>query len=452
MPEQDPKKRAKNFEEVPLGLPPEIAELEAARCIQCKNKPCVPGCPVEIDIPAFIDLIVKKDYIGAARKIKETNALPAVCGRVCPQETQCEKVCTLGVKGEPVNIGALERFVADYERDAGNIKVPPKKPPTGKNVAVVGSGPAGLTCAGDLALMGHEVTIFEVLHKGGGVLVYGIPEFRLPKKIVQAEIDYVKKLGVKVELNFPVGRMKTVDDLLKELGAVFIGSGAGAPNFLGIPDENLQGIYSANEFLTRVNLMKAYKFPEYDTPVSVGRKVAVFGGGNTAMDGARTALRLGPDKVYLLYRRSKVEMPARIEEIQHGEQEGLEFHFLTAPTKFIGNDQGHLTAVECLRMELGEPDASGRRRPVPIKGSEFTLQIDTAIIAIGNAPHPLIPLTTPDLKISQWGNIEVNPETGATSKKGVFAGGDIATGEGTVIAAMGDAKKAARAIDSYLKP
>jgi len=451
MKEQEPKERVKNFKEVPLGYTPEQAVEEANRCIQCKNAKCIGGCPVEIKIPEFIKLISEGKFVDAAKKIKETNALPAICGRVCPQEEQCEKACILGIKNEPVAIGRLERFVADYERDNSTIKAPDIEKNTGKKVAVVGAGPAGLTVAGDLAKMGHDVTLFEALHACGGVLVYGIPEFRLPKSIVAAEVEYVRKLGVKIHVNSVIGKIKTIDELFEEgYSAIFIGSGAGSPNFLKIPGENLSGVYSANEFLTRVNLMKAYLFPEYDTPVVRGKRVAVFGGGNTAMDSARVALRFGPEKVYILYRRSRVELPARVEEIHHGEEEGIDFQFLTNPLRFIGDEKGWLKKVECQKMELGEPDASGRRRPIPIAGSEFMIDIDVAIIAIGNSPNPMIPQTTPQLKISKWGNIETNRDTGETNMPGVFAGGDIASGEGTVINAMGDAKRAARAIDKYL--
>ena len=452
MPEQDPKERVKNFKEVPYGYPPELAMREAMRCIQCKKPLCVEGCPVEIDIPAFLELIVEGKFIEAARKIKEKNALPAVCGRVCPQEDQCEKVCVVGKKGEPVAIGNLERFAADYEREMGAVEIPEIPPPTGKRVAVVGSGPAGLTVAGDLVKLGHKVSIFEALHAPGWVLMYGIPEFRLHKSIVEAEVDYLKRMGVEIICNAVIGKMETVDELLRDgYDAVFLGTGAGLPYFMGIPGENLIGVYSANEYLTRVNLMKAYRFPEYDTPVIRGKRVAVIGGGNTAMDAARTALRLGPEKVYIIYRRSREEMPARLGEIHHGEEEGIVFKFLTNPVRFIGDKDGRLEAIECVRMELGEPDESGRRRPVPIPGSEFKIPVDTAIIAIGNGPNPLIPATTEGLKVNRWGNIIVDPETGKTSKKGVFSGGDIVRGGSTVILAMGDGRKAARAIHRYLE-
>jgi len=450
MPEQNPKERGGNFDEVPYGYDTDLAITEATRCIQCKKPGCVAGCPVEIDIPGFIKLIAERDFVAAARKIKEENALPAVCGRVCPQEDQCEVRCVLGKKGDPVAIGRLERFAADYERAQGEVSVPEIPAATGKRVAVVGSGPAGLTVAGELRLLGHDVTIYEALHKTGGVLVYGIPEFRLPKAIVQAEVDYLVKMGVKIETDVVVGKLITVDELLEDHDAVFIGSGAGLPVFMGIEGENLNGIYSANEYLTRSNLMKAYKFPEYDTPVAVGKRVAVVGGGNVAMDSARTALRLGADKVFVIYRRSRVEMPARDEEIEHAEEEGIEFNLLTNPVKYIGDENGWVKEVECIRMELGEPDDSGRRRPVPVEGSEFRIEVDVAVVAIGNSPNPLIPDTTPNLKTQRWGNIEADEETGKTSRKGIFAGGDIVTGAATVILAMGAGKKAARAIHRYL--
>jgi glutamate synthase (NADPH/NADH) small chain len=453
MPEQPPMVRVKNFREVPYGLTPDLAILEAQRCIQCKKPQCVPGCPVSVQIPEFIDLVAKGKFVEAARKIKETNALPAVCGRVCPQEEQCEKPCVLSKKGEPVAIGRLERFVADFERVTGNVEIPQVAPPTGKRVAVVGAGPAGLTVAGDLVQMGHDVTIFEALHKPGGVLMYGIPEFRLPKDIVQAEVDYIVKLGAKLECNSVIGKSITIDELQAEEGfdAVFIGTGAGLPYFMNIPGENLIGVYSANEYLTRANLMKAYAFPEADTPLTKSKHVAVVGGGNVAMDAARTAMRMGAEKVYVVYRRSKKEMPARIEEIHHAEEEGIEFHLLTNPVAFHGNDESWVTAAECQKMELGEPDSSGRRRPVPMKGSEFRLPVDTVIMSIGNGANPLVPSTTPGLNTNKWGNILADQETGKTSKKGVFAGGDIVIGAATVILAMGAGRKAATAINEYLK-
>jgi glutamate synthase (NADPH/NADH) small chain len=451
MAEQKPEDRTRNFNEVPFGYSPEQARLEASRCLQCKKPKCIDGCPVEIDIPGFIQLIHDGDFIGAARKLKEKNSLPAICGRVCPQEDQCEKVCILGKKDEPVAVGRLERFVADWERAQGEIEIPSKDPPTGKRVAVVGSGPAGLTLAGDLIKKGHAVTVFEALHKTGGVLVYGIPEFRLPKAIVQAEVDYLAKLGVEIKVDNVIGRIRTVDELFEEgYHAVFVGIGAGLPLFMGIPGENFCGIYSANEYLTRSNLMKAYLFPEYDTPIARGKNVAVFGAGNVSMDSARTALRLGAEKVRIVYRRSRVEMPARIEEIQRAEEEGVEFHLLTTPTRFFGDDNGWVTGMECIRMELGEPDESGRRRPVPIKGSEFSMECDLAVVAIGAGANPLLPNTTPGLELNKRGYIVADLETGKTTKKGVWAGGDIVTGSATVISAMGAGRQAANSIHDYL--
>lgn len=452
MGEQDPKERVGNFYEVPYGYTPEQAMEEARRCIQCKKPLCVGGCPVNIDIPWFLKLLAEGKFVEAARKIKETNGLPAVCGRVCPQEDQCEKVCVIGKKNDPVSIGRLERFAADFEREHGEVTIPQIPSWSGKKVAVVGGGPAGLTVAGDLVKKGHKVTVFEALHVAGGVLVYGIPEFRLPKKIVQSEVDYLKRMGVEIVLNSVIGKIETVDELLSNgFDAVFIGSGAGLPNFMNIPGENLAGVYSANEYLTRVNLMKAYMFPEYDTPIIRGRKVVVIGGGNTAMDAARTALRLCPEEVSIVYRRSREEMPARVEEIHHGEEEGLVFKLLTAPKRFIGDDDGRLKGMECLKMELGPPDDSGRRRPVEVPGSEFTMEVDVAIVAIGNGANPLIPQTSPDLKVNKWGNITVDPDTGRTSKKGVFSGGDIVRGGATVILAMGDGRKAAESMHEYLR-
>ena len=452
MPEQEAGRRARNFEEVPLGYTPKTAEMEALRCIQCKKPACVEGCPVEVDIPGFISLVAEGRYIEAALKIKETNGLPAVCGRVCPQEVQCEQRCVRGKKGEPVAIGRLERFVADYERAAGEVAIPGTAPKTGRRVAVVGSGPAGLTVAGDLVKLGHDVTIFEALHEPGGVLVYGIPEFRLPKAIVKAEVDYLKRLGVKIETSCVIGKLDTVDDLLAEgFDAVFLGTGAGLPTFMNIPGENLNGVYSANEYLTRSNLMKAYRFPEYDTPIVRGRRVAVVGGGNVAMDSARTAMRLGAEHVYLIYRRSRTEMPARTEEIHHAEEEGIAFHLLTNPVRYIGNDKGWVVGVECLKMELGEPDESGRRKPVPMNGSEFVIDIDTAVVAIGAGSNPLVQSTTPGLKTNKGNYIIADEETGQTSREGVFAGGDIVTGSATVILAMGAGRKAARAIHAYIQ-
>jgi len=452
MAEQDPRERIKNFREVPFGYTPEQAMTEAQRCLQCKRAVCIGGCPVEINIPEFIRLIAEGDFIGAAKELKKTNSLPAICGRVCPQEDQCEKVCTLAKKYEPVAIGNLERFAADYEREQGEVEIPQIAPSTGKKVAIVGSGPAGLTVAGDLIKLGHQVTIFEALHKPGGVLVYGIPEFRLPKSIVEAEVDYLMKLGVEIRNSFVIGKLWTIDDLFKEgYHAVFIGTGAGLPNFMHIPGENLNGIYSANEYLTRSNLMKAYDFPEYDTPIFSGKNVAVLGGGNTAMDAVRTALRLGAENAYIVYRRSRNEMPARKDEIHHAEEEGVQFHFLTTPVKYHGNADGWVTSMECIRMKLGEPDASGRRRPVPIEGSNYIMEVDTVVVAIGNSSNPLVPQTTPGLEVNKWGNIIADPETGRTSREGVWAGGDIVTGGATVILAAGAGKKAARDIHRYLE-
>ncbi|GAV22363.1 NADPH-dependent glutamate synthase [Carboxydothermus pertinax] len=450
MPEQDPVARAKNFDEVALGYDLETAIKEAQRCLDCKKPACKEGCPVEVDIPDFIRFIKAGDIDSAINKIKGKNALPAVCGRVCPQENQCEGRCVLGKKGEPVGIGRLERFAADYELAKGTQEVQ-VAPPTGKKVAVVGSGPAGLTCAADLARLGHKVTIFEALHVAGGVLMYGIPEFRLPKRIVQREIENLTKLGVEIKTNAVIGKSLTVDELLEEEGydAVFVGTGAGLPNFMGIPGENLNGVYSANEFLTRTNLMKAYLFPEYDTPIKVGEKVAVLGAGNVAMDAARTALRLGAKEVYIVYRRSRNEMPARLEEIHHAEEEGVKFMLLTNPTRIIGDDKGWVKAMECLKYELGEPDESGRRSPVPIPGSEFTIEVDTVVVAIGQSPNPLVPRTTRGLEVGRKGNI-IADENGQTTREGVWAGGDIVTGAATVIKAMGAGKKAAKAIHEYL--
>jgi len=451
MPRQEPEVRGRNFDEVALGYGEEEAIGEARRCLQCKKAPCIAGCPVEIDIPAFIQKIADKDFLGAARKLKEKNSLPAICGRVCPQEDQCEKYCTLGKKHEPVAIGRLERFVADYEAAAGTIEIPPRAPSTGRKVAIVGSGPAGLTVAGDLAKLGHDVTVFESFHKAGGVLVYGIPEFRLPKAIVQREVDFVTQLGAELKTNHVIGRVYTIDELLKDgYDAVFVGVGAGLPYFLDIPGENHRGVYTANEYLTRTNLMKAYRFPEYDTPIKIGKRVAVIGGGNVAMDSARTALRLGADHVYLIYRRSRVEMPAREEEIENAEEEGIEFHLLANPIGVIADDSGWVSQIECLKMELGEPDASGRRRPIPIEGSEFQFDVDTVVVAIGNGANPLIPTTTPDLGVNSRGYIVADEEHGATSLPGVYAGGDIVTGAATVILAMGAGRKSARAIHQYL--
>ena len=450
MPQQAPDVRNKNFDEVALGYTKEQAMEEAERCLNCKTKPCMNGCPVNVKIPEFIELVKKGDFEGAYYKIKETSALPAVCGRVCPQESQCEKYCVRGVKGESVAIGRLERFVADYFME-NCLEKEIKIDKNGKKVAVIGAGPASLTCAGDLAKKGYDVTVFEAFHKAGGVLVYGIPEFRLPKKIVQAEIDKLKALDVKIELDTVVGKTIEISELMDEgFEAVFIGTGAGLPSFMKIPGENLNGVYSANEFLTRINLMKAYKFPEYDTPVYVGKSVAVVGGGNVAMDAARCAKRLGAENVYIIYRRGEDEMPARKEEIEHAKEEGIEFKLLTNPVEISGDENGWVKAIKCVKMELGEPDKSGRRRPVTIEGSEFEIELENVIIAIGQTPNPLIKQTTTGLETQSWGGIIADEETGKTSLDGVYAGGDAVTGAATVILAMGAGKKAAKAIDEYL--
>ncbi len=453
MPEQDELVRRNNFDEVNLGLTEELALLEAQRCIQCPKPTCVEGCPVGVKIGEFVSLVADGKYVEAAAKIKEDNMLPAICGRVCPQEEQCEAKCVVGKKNEPVAIGRLERFVADYEREKNGLGKPELKPKTGRKVAIVGSGPAGLSCAADLIQMGHDVTVFEALHDLGGVLIYGIPEFRLPKEIVKVEINSLKELGVEFKTNSVIGFTDTLDELLEDgYDAAFIAVGAGLPYFLNLEGENLNGVYSSNEFLTRVNLMKAYKFPEYDTPVfnCKDKNVAVFGGGNTAMDAVRTSKRLGAKNAYIIYRRSEVEMPARKEEVHHAKQEGIEFKYLSNPLKFTGDKDGWLKSVELQKMELGEPDASGRRRPIPIKGSEYEIEIDMAVIAIGNGSNPIIQKTTPDLQFNKWGNIIVDEATMKTSKTGVFAGGDIVTGGATVILAMGAGRKAAKAIDEYL--
>lgn len=451
MPAQDPVERARNFNEVALGYDEETAVAEAKRCLQCKKQPCRQGCPVEVDIPAFLQLVAERDFEGAIKKIKEKNALPAVCGRVCPQENQCESYCTLGKKHEPVGIGRVERFCADWELKKG-VTPPPVEASTGKKVAVIGSGPAGLTCAADLAKKGHKVTVFEALHVAGGVLMYGIPEFRLPKSVVQAEVENLKALGVEIEVNSVVGKATTVDELLEEEGfdAIFIGTGAGLPYFMNIPGENACGVYSANEFLTRTNLMKAYQFPNWDTPIKVGGKVAVIGGGNVAMDAARTALRLGAEESWIVYRRSREELPARAEEVEHAEEEGVKFALLTSPVEIFSDENGWVTSMKCIKYELGEPDASGRRRPVPIEGSEYVMDVDTVVIAIGQGPNPLVPRTTKGLELTKKGNIVADLETGATSKPGVYAGGDVVTGAATVILAMGAGRKAANAIHEYL--
>ncbi|THB71424.1 MAG: NADPH-dependent glutamate synthase [Desulfobulbaceae bacterium] len=451
MPEQDPQVRARNFLEVPTGYTPKMAQEEAARCLQCKKPACVAGCPVEVDIPGFIDLISQGDITAAIRNLWTKNALPAVCGRVCPQEIQCEGKCIVGKKGEPVAIGNLERFCADYERENGTGELPPKAEATGKKVAVVGSGPSGLTVAGDLILKGHDVTILEAFHKPGGVLVYGIPEFRLPKDIVAQEVNFLERLGVKLECNAVVGRTVSLDELFEEgYDAIYVGVGAGLPRFMNLPGENLVGILSANEYLTRANLMKAYKFPEVDTPIPMGKNVVVLGAGNVAMDAARTAMRLGAENVRVVYRRSREEMPARQAEIHHAEEEGIEMYLLTNPTQYLGNEKGRLTGMECLKMELGEPDDSGRRRPVPIEGSEFHLECDLCIVAVGSGANPLLTSETPDMKLNQWGYVMTEEHSGKTTKKGVWAGGDIVTGAATVILAMGAGREAANSIHDYL--
>ncbi|MFZ2632554.1 MAG: NADPH-dependent glutamate synthase [Desulfosalsimonadaceae bacterium] len=451
MPEQPAGVRRRNFEEVPLGYSEETALLEASRCIQCKNPSCVTGCPVGVDIPGFIKQIAAGNFKEAIQKIWQKNSLPAVCGRVCPQEIQCEGNCILGKKDKPVAIGNLERFIADYVRVNGIGEMPEKAPATGKKVAVVGSGPSGLTVAGDLLLKGHDVTLFEAFHKTGGVLVYGIPEFRLPKDIVAAEVAMLEKIGLKIECNMVIGAIVSVDELFAEgYDAVYIGVGAGLPKFLGVPGEDLIGIYSANEYLTRANLMKGYLFPEYDTPIIKGKNVVVFGAGNVAMDSARTAMRLGAERVRIVYRRSREEMPARGAEIHHAEEEGIEFHLLTAPVRFIGDENGRLVQLEGLKMELGEPDASGRRRPVPVKGSEFIMDCDLAVVSVGAGPNPLLTQSDPKITLNKWGYIVADPETGKTTKKGVWAGGDIVTGSATVILAMGAGRKAADSIHNYL--
>jgi len=452
MPLQDAKIRSRNFNEVSLGYTEEQALLEASRCLTCKKPLCMDGCPVDVDIPGFIKFVQaeNRDFQKAIDKVKEKNNLPAICGRVCPQESQCEKYCVLGKKSQPVAIGRLERFVADWEMAHGDSQSNPVKP-SGRKVAVVGSGPSGLTVAADLAVLGHEVTIMEALHIPGGVLVYGIPEFRLPKSIVQREIDNIKKLGVTVRTNMVVGKINTIDELLgKDYDAVFIGTGAGLPYFMDIPGENFNGVYSANEFLTRNNLMKGYLFPDYLTPIKIGDKVAVIGAGNVAMDGARTALRLGAKECYIIYRRSENEMPARAEEIEHAIEEGVQLHLLTSPVEIIGDENGRVKALICQKYELGEPDASGRRSPIAIPGSEYEMEMDTVVMALGQGPNPMVSQTTPDLQTNKWGNIIADEATGQTSKPGVFAGGDIVTGAATVIKAMGAGKKAAKAIHEYL--
>ena len=450
MPKQPPEERIHNFDEVAQGYTEDMAVGEALRCLACPNPQCVKGCPVDIDIPAFVKLVKEKKFNEAIRKIKEKNALPAICGRVCPQENQCQKLCVLGIRGEPIAIGRIERFAADWEMEHGaDNPNPPEK--TGGRVAVVGAGPAGLTVAAELAKLGHEVEMFEALHTAGGVLMYGIPQFRLPKEIVQAEVGYVKSFGVELHLNAMIGKLHMVSELFADgFDAVFIGSGAGLPRFLHLPGENLKGVYSANEFLIRTNLMKAYRFPEYDTPITVGDVVAVIGAGNVAMDSARSALRLGAKKVYIIYRRSREEMPARHEEAENAEEEGIDFRLLTNPVRFIGDDRGYMRQVECIRMSLGEPDDSGRRRPIPIEDSEFRIDVDTVVIAIGQTPNPIIQQTTKGLDTTRWNTIVVDEETGRTSIEGVYAGGDVVSGTATVISAMGAGKKAAKAIHEYI--
>lgn len=450
MGEQLPEVRAHNYKEVTYGYTPEEAMAEAKRCLDCVKPFCIGGCPVNIDIPGFIKLVAEGNFLDAAKLIKEANALPAITGRVCPQESQCEGVCTLCKKYEPVAIGRLERFVADWEAASGIVSAAPAPMPRPQKVAVVGSGPAGLTVAADLARKGYGVTIFEALHEAGGVLVYGIPEFRLPKAIVKREVDYVRSLGVSIQKDFIVGSSATIDELLEEYDAIFLGTGAGLPWFIGIPGENLGGVYSSNEYLTRANLMKAYRFPEYDTPIAHGKRVLTIGGGNTAMDSARTALRLGAQESIIVYRRSRAELPARLEEVHHAEQEGVKFHLLTTPVAFHG-ENGRVTALECLRNELGAPDASGRRRPEPIPDSNFRIEADVMVVAIGQSPSPLLSKTTPELQSAKNGVVIVDFKTMKTSKKGVFAGGDIVTGGATVILAMGQARVAAKAIEEYLE-
>lgn len=451
MPEQDPDIRNKNFDEVSLGYTPEMAMEEAQRCLHCKNKPCVGGCPVNVPIPEFIEKVAEGDFEAAYQVITRENALPAICGRVCPQEDQCEGRCVRGIKGEPVGIGRMERFVADYHMAKGDTTVPEIEK-NGIKVAVIGCGPSGITCAGELARKGYDVTVFEALHKPGGVLSYGIPEFRLPKALVAKEIENVEKLGVDIETNVIVGKSITIDDLMSDgYKAVFIGSGAGLPKFLNNPGENLLGVYSANEFLTRVNLMKAFKFPETPTPVKIGKKVAVVGAGNVAMDAARTAKRLGAEEVYIVYRRSEEECPARLEEVHHAKEEGIIFKFLNNPCKILGDENGYVTGMEVVKQELGEPDASGRRRPIPIEGSNYVMDVDSVIISVGTSPNPLLRTTTPGLDTQKWGGIIVDEATMETSKEYVYAGGDAVTGAATVILAMGAGKTAAAAIDEKIK-
>lgn len=459
MPAQDPVERSKNFNEVALGYSEEQTFAEAQRCLSCKNHPCMEGCPVNVDIPDFIAALKAGDLPAAAVALKRKNSLPAICGRVCPQETQCESVCLLSKKGAPIAIGRLERYVADWalaqNGNGGHHAIDPESlplPGAGK-VAIIGAGPSGLTAAGDLAKMGHKVTIFEALHQPGGVLTYGIPEFRLPKRIVKSEVDFVRSLGVELLCDKVCGKAFTVDELLGEMeyDAVFLGTGAGLPSFMNIAGENSNGVYSANEFLTRVNLMKAYLFPDYDTPVIRGKRVAVVGGGNVAMDSVRTAKRLGADLAAIIYRRSREEMPARHEEAEHAEEEGIEFHLLTNPTRILADESNWVKGIECIKMELGEPDASGRRSPVPVAGSEFVMEVDTVIMAIGTSPNPLVSRSTPGLEVGRRGTLVADPKTGKTTKEGVYAGGDAVTGAATVIEAMGAGKRSAAAIDEYVR-
>ena len=450
MPEQEPKERIYNFKEVPLGYTQEQAIYEAQRCLQCKNPKCVPGCPAEINIPKFIEKIVEEDFAGAYLEILKTDDLPAMTGRVCPQEEQCQQVCILEKQKKPIAIGRLERFVADWARENNIHGKLPKISKKEQKVAIVGSGPAGLTCAADLAKLGYEVTIFEALHQPGGVLVYGIPEFRLPKSIVEYEVKEIEKLGVKVVTDFVVGTTKSVDELTQKFDAIFLANGAGAPRFMNIPGENLNDVYSANEFLTRANLMKAYLFPKYDTPIKIGKRAATIGAGNVAMDSARTALRLGAEKSYIVYRRSRKEVPARAEEVHHAEEEGIIFNFLTLPIKVLGDDKGNVIGMECIKMKLGEPDESGRRRPVPIPGSNFVIEVDMVIDAIGTSANPIVARSASGVEINQWGYFVIDDDTKATTKEGIFAGGDIVRGSATVISAVGDGKVAARAINEFL--
>ncbi len=450
MPQQEPKERIYNFKEVPLGYSREQAIYEAQRCLQCKNPKCMKGCPAEINIPKFIEKIVEEDFAGAYLEILKTDDLPAITGRVCPQEEQCQQVCILEKQKKPIAIGRLERFVADWARENNIHGSLPKVSKKEQKVAIVGSGPAGLTCAADLAKLGYEVTIFEALHQPGGVLVYGIPEFRLPKSMVEYEVKEIEKLGVKVITDFVVGTTKSVDELTQKYDAIFLANGAGAPRFMNIPGENLNDVYSANEFLTRSNLMKAYLFPEYDTPIKIGKKAATIGAGNVAMDSARTALRLGAEKSYIVYRRSRKEVPARAEEVHHAEEEGIIFNFLTLPIKVLGDDKGNVMGMECIKMKLGEPDDSGRRRPVPIPGSNFVIEVDMVIDAIGTSANPIVARSASGVDINQWGYFVIDDDTKSTTKEGIFAGGDIVRGSATVISAVGDGKVAARAIDEFL--